>query len=106
MKYLTTVDPATGLTPVDTYVEKQKLWANAQDEWDTAKMDAQSMLYNLSYIDLDLTSATEAAQSNPDNMEDGQVNQIKVLQEYNNWNQANYRKVGDLLGATIVINLY
>lgn len=43
MKYLTTVDPATGLTPVDTYVEKQKLWANAQDEWDTAKLDAQSM---------------------------------------------------------------
>lgn len=42
MKYLTTVDPASGLTPVDTYVEKQKLWANAQDEWDTAKLDAQS----------------------------------------------------------------
>ena len=42
MKYLTTVDPTSGLTPVDTYVEKQKLWANAQDEWDTAKLDAQS----------------------------------------------------------------
>ena len=44
MKYLTTIDPKTGLTPVDTYVEKQKLWANAQEEWDAAKVEAKSRL--------------------------------------------------------------
>ena len=34
-------------------------------------------------------------QSNLDKMTDGQVDQNKILQDYNNWNQANYRKVGD-----------
>ena len=36
---------------------------------------------------------TEEAQTNPDNATDGQVDQAKVLQQYNDWNQANYRKV-------------
>lgn len=45
---------------------------------------------------LNLTSTTEEAQTNPDNATDGQVDQAKVLQQYNDWNQANYRKVSGL----------
>ena len=45
---------------------------------------------------LNLTKAIEAAQTNPDNATDGQVDQAKVLQQYNDWNQANYRKVSAL----------
>lgn len=48
MKYLTTKDPDTGLTPVDVYIEKQKAWGFAQSEWNAAKINAQSKLMFLS----------------------------------------------------------
>lgn len=41
MVYLTKVDETTGQTPVDVYVEKQSAWADAQDNWDKAKIKAQ-----------------------------------------------------------------
>lgn len=41
MVYLTTKDTITGLTPVDIYIWKQKLWAEAQDVWEHAKSTAQ-----------------------------------------------------------------
>ncbi|KAK0612567.1 hypothetical protein B0T17DRAFT_564881 [Bombardia bombarda] len=69
MKYLTTVDDTTGLTPVDIYVEKQTLWAEAQDEWDKAKLKAQK----------------DATLQHPDDT-------VLQRQTYDEWNQANYRK--------------
>lgn len=42
MKYLTTPDQETGLTKVDLYVQKQSAWANSQDAWDKAKINAKS----------------------------------------------------------------
>jgi hypothetical protein len=42
MKYLTTPNPDTGLTPVEIYAEKQSKWASAQEKWDRARMDAKS----------------------------------------------------------------
>jgi hypothetical protein len=41
MAYLTSVDPGTGLTPVEVYSMKQNKWAAAQDRWDQAKIAAQ-----------------------------------------------------------------
>lgn len=41
MLKLKTKDPETGLTPVDVYIEKQAAWAEAQSEWDEAKVAAQ-----------------------------------------------------------------
>ena len=41
MVYLTTRDKSNGLTPVDLYIWKQKLWADAQDAWENAKGVAQ-----------------------------------------------------------------
>ena len=46
MKYLTSKNPITGYTPVDVYVGKQKLWSEAQEAWEKAKLEAQSM-FNL-----------------------------------------------------------
>ncbi|KAK0741578.1 hypothetical protein B0T18DRAFT_307044, partial [Schizothecium vesticola] len=69
MRYLTTVDPETGATPVDVYVEKQQAWAQAQDAWDKAKIQAQQ----------------EARAKYP-----GDV--VLQREEYDQWNQANYRK--------------
>jgi hypothetical protein len=42
MAYLTAIDPVQQMTPVEIYGIKQKKWANAQDSWDQAKIDAQS----------------------------------------------------------------
>ena len=70
MKYLTTINPATGQTPVDVYMEKQSAWADAQDAWDKAKIKAQK----------------EALAKFPDDV-------VKQRQEYDEWSQANYRKV-------------
>lgn len=70
MRYLTTIDPSTGQTPVDIYVEKQSAWADAQDAWDRAKIKAQ-----------------KAAETNfPDDV-------VKQRQDYDNWSQANFCKV-------------
>jgi hypothetical protein len=52
MLYLTTPLPSTGLTPVETYIDKQKLWAAAQSDWDTAKITAQSMPTYIKACDL------------------------------------------------------
>jgi hypothetical protein len=41
MRYLTKKDE-NGKTPIDVYVEKQQLWADAQGEWDKAKLKARS----------------------------------------------------------------
>lgn len=43
MRYLTTVDTITKKTPIDIYVEKQTAWAEAQNDWDRAKIQAQRM---------------------------------------------------------------
>ncbi|KAL1844760.1 hypothetical protein VTK73DRAFT_1845 [Phialemonium thermophilum] len=69
MKYLTTVDPETGVTPVDTYVKKQSAWAEAQETWDKAKLQAQK----------------DAQAKYP-------VDIVLQRQEYDEWNQQNYRK--------------
>lgn len=42
MKYLTTPDPESGLTKVDLYIQKQAAWANSQEAWDKAKINAKS----------------------------------------------------------------
>jgi len=42
MAYLTKPDSHTGKTPVETYMEKQNAWAEAQDAWDAAKIKAKS----------------------------------------------------------------
>ncbi|KAH8678320.1 hypothetical protein BX600DRAFT_532153 [Xylariales sp. PMI_506] len=41
MQYLTTRDPATGLTPVDVYNTKLRAWGDAQTAWQTAKIEAK-----------------------------------------------------------------
>ncbi|KAK6330551.1 hypothetical protein TWF718_002751 [Orbilia javanica] len=41
MSYLTKVDEKTKKTPIDVYIEKQKIWADAQSDWDTAKIEAE-----------------------------------------------------------------
>ncbi|GAQ05379.1 hypothetical protein ALT_2700 [Aspergillus lentulus] len=69
MKYLTTADSKTGLSPVDIYVKKQAAWANAQDEWDKAKLQAK-----------------EAAMAKYPN------DIVLQRQDYDEWSQANYRK--------------
>jgi hypothetical protein len=43
MAYLTTKDTTTGKTPVEVYIEKQTAWAQAQDAWDAANIQAKSM---------------------------------------------------------------
>ena len=48
MKYLTTNGANTGRTPVDVYIEKQTAWAEAQDLWDAAKIQAKSALHCIS----------------------------------------------------------
>jgi len=73
MKYLTTVDEETGMTPVDSYIEKQEAWAQAQDAWDKAKIKAQK----------------DAKAKYPGDI-------VLQRQDYDEWNQANYRKVGCL----------
>ena len=42
MEYLTKANDKTGKTPVETYMEKQNAWAEAQDAWDAAKIQAKS----------------------------------------------------------------
>jgi hypothetical protein len=69
MEYLTKVDDATGLTPVDVYTMKQAKWAAAQETWDMAKQSAQDAAKR-AYPD-DLAAQTE---------------------EYQRWNQNNFRK--------------
>ncbi|KAE8150822.1 hypothetical protein BDV25DRAFT_139418 [Aspergillus avenaceus] len=66
MKFLTTPLP-NGFTPVDLYVEKQDAWRKAQDEWDTAILEAK----------------TKAQFPN---------SPVHQVQAYNDWNQAHYRK--------------
>ncbi|KAK4183746.1 hypothetical protein QBC35DRAFT_418305 [Podospora australis] len=69
MEYLTKIDEATGMTPIDVYVEKQTAWAEAQDAWDKAKIKAQKDAYALHKTDV-----------------------VLQRQAYDEWNQANYRK--------------
>ena len=73
MKYLKTVDPESGQTPVDIYMEKQSAWAKAQESWDKARIRAQK----------------DAEAKFPDDI-------VKQRQEYDEWNQGNYRKVFSL----------
>lgn len=73
MTYLTTPLEPTGETPVETYIEKQSLWAEAQDAWDKAKIKAQQDAKALYPSDV-----------------------VKQRQSYDEWSQANYRKVGSL----------
>ncbi|KAI1192407.1 hypothetical protein F5X97DRAFT_317457 [Nemania serpens] len=69
MTYLTTPLEPTGETPVETYIEKQSLWAEAQDAWDKAKIKAQQDAKALYPSDV-----------------------VKQRQSYDEWSQANYRK--------------
>ena len=71
MTYLTTIDPVTDQTPVEVYQEKQAAWADAQEEWDQAKLAAQKR-------------AQSKYPKDP----------VKQRQDYDEWNQANFRKVG------------
>ncbi|KAI0465830.1 hypothetical protein F4859DRAFT_527711 [Xylaria cf. heliscus] len=69
MDYLTTKQKDTNKTPVEIYIEKQRDWAEAQEAWDRAKIQAKQ----------------DAIISNPgDN--------IAAKSQYDQWNQANYRK--------------
>lgn len=70
MAYLTTHNPDTGLTPVDIYVQKQAVWADAQDTWDQAKINAQR----------------DAKAKFPNDI-------VLQRQDYDEWNLANFRKV-------------
>ncbi|KAI8627421.1 hypothetical protein F5Y19DRAFT_477635 [Xylariaceae sp. FL1651] len=79
MKYLTTPVEWSRQTPVEIYIEKQMAWADAQDAWDKAKIKAQN----------------EAKAKNPNDV-------IKQGQDYNEWSQANYRK----LKADEYVNFY
>ncbi|KAI9866194.1 MAG: hypothetical protein M1813_001755 [Trichoglossum hirsutum] len=72
MTYLTTKDPASGKTPVEVYIEKQTAWATAQDAWDSAKIKARR----------------DAAAANPND-------NAAAVQQYNDWSQSHYRRVGD-----------
>ena len=77
MKYLTSIDPETDQNPVDVYMEKQSAWAKAQESWDKARIRAQK----------------ESQTKFPDDI-------VKQKQDYDEWNQANYRKVR-VLGASL-----
>lgn len=55
---------------MDSFVEKQEAWAMAQDAWDKAKIKAQK----------------DAKAKYPSNI-------VSQRQYYDDWNQANYRKV-------------
>ncbi|KAI0534790.1 hypothetical protein GGR58DRAFT_504965 [Xylaria digitata] len=69
MSYLTTPLSSTSETPVEIYIEKQSLWAEAQDAWDKAKIKAQR----------------EAKLMYPSDV-------VLQRQYYEEWSQANYRK--------------
>ncbi|KAI0397923.1 hypothetical protein F5Y17DRAFT_454509 [Xylariaceae sp. FL0594] len=69
MNYLTSKMEGTDLTPVEVYIEKQKAWADAQDAWDRARLDARQLAKN-----------------------DHPGNAVAERNAYEQWNQTNYRK--------------
>ncbi|KAI8955363.1 hypothetical protein F4801DRAFT_574538 [Xylaria longipes] len=69
MTYLTTPLDTTGQTPVEIYIDKQAAWAEAQEDWDKAKIKAQR----------------DAKSKYPADV-------VMQRQYYDEWSQANYRK--------------